>query len=145
MNSGGLHLTRPNDDRSNVTVSCAGKRGALLSLPVPAQREDTIAVGDFGRWMVKYIDGWFAFAKNLGLGIDRMQDITLVTGCHRAKSWINVAFSEGSRDAEASFVIRVSGSLGVNVEQRLVRGDVVSKLGPNGEVRGCRLQSWILA
>jgi hypothetical protein len=95
--------------------------------------------------MVKYIDGWFAFAKNLGLGIDRMQDITLVTGCHRAKSWVNVAFSEGSRDAEASFVIRVSGASGVNVDQRLVRGDVVPKLGPNGEVRGCRFQSWILA
>jgi len=111
-----------------------------LSLPVPAQREDTIAVGDFGRWIVKNIDHWFAFAETLGLGINRMQDIILVTGRHCAKSWVNVAFSEGPRDAEVSFGVRVSGVSGVHVEQRRARGDVVLKLGPNGEVRQCWFQ-----
>jgi hypothetical protein len=94
--------------------------------------------------MVKYVDGWFAFAKNLRLGIDRMQDIILVTGCHRAKSWDNVVFSEGSKDAETSSEIQVLGASDVNFTQWLVRGDVELKLGPNGEVRGCRFQSWIL-
>jgi hypothetical protein len=104
-----------------------------MSLPVPARREDTIAVGEFGKWMIKYIDHWFAFAENLGFGINRMQDMVLVTGCHRAKSWVNVAFSEGSRDTEVS--LGVSGASNVRVEQRRAHGDVVLKIGPNGEVR----------
>lgn len=106
-----------------------------MSLPVPAQREDTIAVGVFGKWIVKNIDDWFAFAENLDLGINRMQDLILVTGRHCAKSWVNAAFSEGLRDAEVSFGVGMSGVSGVNIEQRRARGDVVVKLGPNGEVR----------
>jgi hypothetical protein len=112
----------------------------MLSLPFPAQRADTVALGDFGRWMVKHIDIWFAFAENLGLGVNRMQDIILVTGCHCAKSWVNVAFSEGQRDAEVSFGAQPSGVSGVNIERRSVRGDVVLKLGPSGEVRLCHFQ-----
>lgn len=44
---------------------------------------------------VRHINLWFAFAENLGLGINRMQDIILVTGRHCARSWVNIAFSEG--------------------------------------------------
>jgi len=134
MSSGHLHVIRP-DDHSHVTISSPGKRGAVLSLPIPAQREDTIAKGDFGRWIVKNIDQWFAFAENLGLGINRMQDIILVTGRHCAKSWINVAFSEGPRDAEVSFGLQVLGDSHVNIEQRRLRGNAVLKLGPKGPVR----------
>lgn len=112
----------------------------MLSLPFPAQREDTFALGDFGKWIIRHIDLWFAFAENLGLGIKRMQDIILVTGCHCAKSWVNVAFSEGHRDAEVSFEAQPSGVSGVNIGRRLVRGDVVLKLGPSGEVRLCQYQ-----
>jgi hypothetical protein len=106
----------------------------MLLLPFPAQREDTIALGDFGRWIIKYIDHWFAFAENLGLGVNRMQDIVIITGHHRAKSWVNIAFSEGQRDAEVSFGVRASGNSRVNIERRLVQGDAVLKLGPSGEV-----------
>jgi hypothetical protein len=106
----------------------------MLSLPFPAQREDTLALDDFGKWILKHIDLWFAFAKNLGLGIN-MQDIILVTGYHRAKSWVNVAFFEGQGDAEVSFGARPSGDSSVNIEWQLVRGDVALNLGPSGEVR----------
>jgi hypothetical protein len=106
----------------------------MLSLPFSAQREDTLALDDFGSWILKHIDLWFAFAKNLGLGIN-MQDIILVAGYHRAKSWVNVAFSDGQGDAEVSFRAIPSGDSGVNIERRLVRGDVVLRLGPSGEVR----------
>jgi hypothetical protein len=112
----------------------------MLSLPFPARREDTLALGDFGSWIIKHIDLWFAFAENLGLGINRMQDIILVTGYHCARSWANVAFSEGQGDAEVSFGVQPSGVSGVNIKRRLVRGDVVLKLGPSGEVRLCQCQ-----
>jgi hypothetical protein len=132
-NSGCLYLVRP-DDGLRVKVTCPGRQGAMVSLPFPAQREDTVARGDFGRWIVRHIDLWFAFAETLGLGVNRMQDIILVTGRHCARSWINVAFAEGQRDAEVSFGVRVSGTSSVTIERRVVRGAVV-KLGPNGGVR----------
>ena len=127
-------MIRPDDDL-HVTISSPGRRGAALSLPTHAQREDTIAKGDFGKWIVKNIDHWFAFAVGLGLGINRMQDIILVTGRHCAKSWINVAFSEGPGDAEVSFGLQVSGASNLNIEQRRLRGNAVLKLGPKGSVR----------
>ncbi|KAI0295806.1 hypothetical protein BC826DRAFT_1007718 [Russula brevipes] len=128
-----VHAMGPDDDPL-VKVSCPTRRGAMLLLPFPAQREDTIALGDFGRWIIKYIDHWFAFAENLGFGVNRMQDIVIITGHHRAKSWVNIAFSEGHRDAEVSFGVRASGNSTVNIERRLVQGDAVLKLGPSGEV-----------
>jgi len=133
MNHGRLHRIRP-DHHSLVTASCPGKRGAVLSLPVAAQCKDTIAKGTFKKWIIKYIDRWFAFAENLGLGIDRMQDIILVTGRHCAKSWVNIAFSGGLREAEVSFGVGMPGVSNIHIEQRLVRGSVL-RTGPSGEVR----------
>ena len=98
------------EDESQVTFSCGGRQGALLALPVPAQSEDTVALGAFGDWMVKHIDTWYAFARAIGLGINRMEDIIPVTGHHRTKSWINVAFTRGGGDAGVSFVQASSDS-----------------------------------
>jgi hypothetical protein len=107
-----------------------------LSLPVPAQSEDTASLGDFGNWMVKHIDSWFAFARGLGLGLNRMEDIILVTGRHRAKSWINVAFTQRRPDAGVSFDIEVTSDSQVHLEQQYVHGGAL-KLGPTGKVWLC--------
>ena len=80
---------------------------AVLSLPVTARREDTLALGDFKLWIVKHIDSWFAFARNLGLGIERMEEIILVTGCDLTKSWANIAFLGNQYDSQVSFGVRV--------------------------------------
>jgi hypothetical protein len=97
-----------------------------------------VALGEFGDWIIKQIDCWFAWARQLGLGIDRMEDIILVTGTHRTRSWTNVAFPGGPEDGHVS--------LGANVA---FRGDIVTinwtfsnernrgavlNCGPNGEV-----------
>jgi len=124
---------RPEDD-VQVTFSCTGKRGALLSLPFPAQREDTAALRDFGKCIVRNIDAWFAYAEDLGLGIDRMEDIILVTGCHRARSWVIATFSESQAGAQVSFGAEVLGNSGVGLEWRDARGGDL-KLGPRGRVR----------
>jgi hypothetical protein len=119
------------------------KRGAALLLPVRAQREDTIARGDFAEWMVKHIDRWFSFAKGLHLGIERMEDIILVTGRHRTRSWTNIAFIESQgllRRDTMKLGVQVSGgpsshvSVDWKVPHELGQG-VVSKMGPSGEVR----------
>lgn len=132
-----FHKYRPDDD-SQITFSCNGKQGALLSLPVPAQGEDTVAFGDFGKWMIKHIDTWFAFARGLGLGINRMEDLILVTGRHLTKSWVNVAFTQRRPDAGVSFDVQVSGHSHISLEQEYVRGGDL-KLGPSGRVCICTI------
>jgi hypothetical protein len=123
---------RPEDD-SHVTFSCSSKQGALLSLPVSAQGEETVAFGDFGKWMIKHIDAWFAFARGLGLGINRMEEIILVTGRHLTKSWVNVAFNHRRLDARVSFDVQVSSYGHISLERQYARGGDL-KLGPAGRV-----------
>ena len=114
------------------------KEGAVLCLPTEAKRADTVANTKFGKWIIMHIDRWFAWARQLELGVDRMEDIVLVTGTHRTRSCTNVAFPGGQEDARAL--------LGAKVDHR---GDIVAinwqfshehnrgavlNCGPSGEV-----------
>jgi hypothetical protein len=72
-------------------------------------------------------------ADERGLGVNRMEDIILVTGRHLAKSWARAVFSESRGGAQVSFVVKVSGNSVVRLEERNVSGAQL-KFGPNGEV-----------
>jgi hypothetical protein len=109
-------------------------RGALSYLPFDANREETTALGDFKKWILKHMDDCFKVAEAFGCGVDHMGDIILVTGRHLARSWINVAFSGGSRGAQVSFKVQVTRDLHLDLEERDVGGAEL-KLGPSGEVR----------
>ena len=88
--------------------------------------------------MVKHIDDWFAFAQNLGL-VDQMEEIILVTGCDRTRSWTNIAFLGGWTDARVSFGVKVEGpNTGINFQfsPEHARGAVL-RHGPEGTVRLC--------
>jgi hypothetical protein len=109
----------------------------VLSLPVTALREDTLAQGDFGHWIAKHIGSWFAFARGLGLGIEEMEEIILVTGCDRTRSWTNIAFLGNEVDARASFGVNVEGpdhNINFQFSPENARGAVL-RLGPEGTVR----------
>ncbi len=67
------------------------------------------------------------------MGVNRMEDIILVTGRHLAKSWVRTVFSEIRGGAQVSFVVKVSGDSVVRLEERSVSGAQL-KFGPNGEV-----------
>jgi hypothetical protein len=104
---------------------------------VPAQCEETISVEDFGKWLIKHIDVWFAFARSLGLGISRMEDIVFVTGRHLASSSANVAFPESQLGEQVSFGVTTNIS-GVNVMWHFSREDIRGvpfNPGPSGQVR----------
>jgi hypothetical protein len=110
---------------------------------VKARREDTLAKGDFGAWMLKNIDRWFSFARGLGLGIEQMEEIILVTGCDRTRSWTNVAFIGNENNAQATFGVKVvHGPAAINIEWRSsperVQGAVLLQ-GPDGTVRWCTI------
>ena len=95
--------------------------------------EDTPAKGDFGQWIVKHIDRWFAFARGLELGIEKMEEIILVTGCDRTRSWTNVAFFGNDSEYDAHGPT-------INIEWQSspehVQGAVLHQ-GPDVTVRWC--------
>lgn len=115
-------------------------RGAVLSLPVRARRENTIAIGKFGKWILKHIDHWFDFFQFRDFGVERMEDILLVTGCHHTRSWNNIVFLESQNGAQASIGVRV-GSSGSEIKWEHSREQscaVVINSGPEGDVRWYR-------
>jgi hypothetical protein len=125
---------------ADVSFLCPRNSGAVLSLPVAARREDTLARGDFAKWITSHIDSWFAFTRRRGLGIEKMEDIILVTGRHRTRSWTNIAFHESQANAQVSFSVQVTEAgtaSGVNwqVERRNIHGAMLSQ-GPSGVVCG---------
>ena len=83
--------------------------------------------------MLENIDICYKVAADLGYGVERMEDIILVTGCHLAKSWVSAAFSDSRGSSEVSFGVRMSRYSGVHFDERNVNGRGL-KLGPNGEV-----------
>ncbi|KAI9440445.1 hypothetical protein H4582DRAFT_1463515 [Lactarius indigo] len=124
----------PTSDSAEVTFSSTRKHGAALSLPVEARREDTLSQAHFGTWMIRHIDSWFAFSQRHGLGI-RTEDIVLVTGSHRTRSWSNIAFYESRVDSRVSLRVQAPG-IGTTVHWQVlsqrIQGAVLSR-GPSGE------------
>ncbi|KAI0289731.1 hypothetical protein BC826DRAFT_591795 [Russula brevipes] len=85
--------------------------------------------------MVRHIDSWFAFARGLGLGIEHMEEIVLVTGQHLTRSWANVAFFEGQASGQASLGVRVVQGPEVSINWHCLPGSVrggVRSWGPEG-------------
>ncbi|KAH9174157.1 hypothetical protein EDB89DRAFT_592983 [Lactarius sanguifluus] len=125
-------------EEGEVSFSCPNYQGAVLCLPIQAKGEDTVASADFGKWIIKHIDRWFGWARQLGLGIDRMEDVILVTGTHCARSWTNVAFPGWQEDAQASFRAKVDhngDTVTLNWQSSHERNrGVVLNYGPDGEV-----------
>ena len=132
-----LIFHRP-DDFVQASFSCRRRcGGAVLSLPVEYKCQDTRARGDFGKWMLKHIDRWFAFARGLGLGIDQMEEIVLVTGCDCTRSWANVTFLEGQTIAQASFGVKVVEGRDIGINWQFAPGNTqgaVCNWGPEGKV-----------
>ena len=132
-----LGFLRPKKE-GEVTFLCPKNQGAVLCLPIEAKREDTVAITGFGQWMVKHIDWWFTWASQLELGVDRMEDIVLVTGTHRTRSCTNVAFPGGQEDAQVSFGAKVDrrgdvSAIDWQFSQECKRGVVLNR-GPDGQV-----------
>ena len=87
--------------------------------------------------MIKHIDTWFTFARGLGLGIEQMEEIVLVTGLHFTRSWANVTFFEGQMRGQASLGVNVTNGPNTSINWRCLPGSVrggVRSWGPEGEV-----------
>ena len=69
------------------------------------------------------------------MGINRMEDIVLVTGTHLTRSWINVAFLEDQTDSWVSFEFQRAADTSINwhVSPDRIIGAVLNS-GPTGKV-----------
>ena len=69
-----------------------------------------------------------------------MEEIILVTGCDRARSWTNVAFLGSQVDAQVSFATKAVEGPHARIDFQFspenVRGAVLNP-GPEGTVRWC--------
>jgi hypothetical protein len=117
-----------------------------LSLPVRARSEDALTPDYFYHWIIWKIDSWFAFTQQLDLQL-KMEDIVLVTGFDRAKSWANIVFNNVQPDSQSSLGVTVAGSFCSDINWQAPSpcpGAVLSHR-PNGEVShaNCKGQ-WML-
>jgi hypothetical protein len=129
---------------NDVCFMCPKNQGAVLCLPLEAKREDTVARARFSTWIIKHIDRWFAWARQLELGVDQMEDIILVTGTHRTRSCTNIVFPGGQEKAHTSFGIQSAQPWGrpnrsnivtINWQFSIARNHgAVLCCGPSGEV-----------
>ena len=76
--------------------------GAVLSLPNGGHHEDVIRAQAFEHYIQSQVDKWFNWAQKNGLGIERMEDLILVSGCTLVTSWAAAAFVDDTMDAEIS-------------------------------------------
>ena len=99
-------------------------RGAVLSLPNGGHREDVIRTKVFEDYIRDHVDSWFNWAQNNKLGIERMEDLILVSGCTLVASWAAAAFVDNNLDAEISLTSRTFNNFGTSFVWGNVRGRV---------------------
>jgi hypothetical protein len=73
------------------------------------------------------------FANRIGLGVQQMEDIILVTGCHIARSWVHVAFPGNQSTETVSFRADTDKNNTVYLREGSRDGGRL-KLGPRGGV-----------
>ena len=100
------------------------KRGALLSLPNGGHREDVVRTKVFEDYIRDHAVRWFNWAQNNKLGVERMEDLILVSGCTMATSWAAASFVDDTSEAEISLTSTLLGNAGASFVWGNVRGRV---------------------
>jgi hypothetical protein len=96
-----------------------------LSLPNGGHREDVIRTKAFENYIQDHIVSWFTWAQKNELGVERMEDLILVSGCTLVTSWAAAAFVDNNVDAELSSACRMLGNGGASFVWSKIRGPVV--------------------
>jgi hypothetical protein len=118
-----------------TTYSCNERQGALLRLPCDGLHEDVIRTKVFEDYIRDHIDSWFSLAKRHGLGVKRMEDLILVTGCTLVSSWGVAAFLDDTQDSEVSLRSRSFNNDEASFEWRMARGSVAFQNSQRDRVR----------
>ena len=67
---------------------------------------------------------WFEWSKKIGLGVERMEDLLLVSGLTLASSWAAVAFVDNALEAEISLGVQALPNGGTSFVWSKIHGNV---------------------
>ncbi|KAI0278249.1 hypothetical protein BC826DRAFT_927183 [Russula brevipes] len=121
----------PNDD---LTYECPGI-GAVLYLPAKGDREDVLRTKVFEDYIRDNVGSWFAWSQKNGLGVERTEDLILVTGCTLAKSWAIAAFCDPTTESKVSLSVQSQSDGRESFTWRNVHGSVMNGNSPHDPVR----------
>jgi hypothetical protein len=83
-----------------------------LSLPHGAHRKDIIRKKVFEDYIRDHAAGWFTWTQDNKQGVERIEELILVSGCTLATSWAVAAFVDNTMEAEISLASRTLGDNG---------------------------------
>ncbi len=106
-----------------VTYRCRG-RGALLCLPRGGYREYSLHTKGFEKYIRENVVCWFNWSRDIGLPVDRMEDLVFVYGCTLVSSWAAAAFDDYVEDAHVSLTCRSLNNGGASFVWTNIRGTV---------------------
>ncbi|KAH9998748.1 hypothetical protein BJV77DRAFT_710152 [Russula vinacea] len=93
------------DDAEGVTYTFRN-RGALLSLPNGGRHEDVIRTKAFEDYIRDHVVSWYTWAQKNKLGVERMEELILVSGCTLVTSWAAAVLVDNTMKAEISLASR---------------------------------------
>ena len=95
-----------------------------MSLPNGGHREDVIRTEVFRDYIRDHIANWFNWAQDNKLGVERMEELILVSGCTVVASWAAAAFVDDTTDAKISLASRTLSNGGVSFVWSKIQGNV---------------------
>jgi hypothetical protein len=104
-----------------------------LYLPNGGHHEDVIRAQAFEDYIKDHVDSWYKWAQKNRLGIERVEELILVSGCTLVTSWAAAAFVEDAMDAEICLASRTLNNGGASFVWSNTRGRVLhhnSRLDP---------------
>jgi hypothetical protein len=95
-----------------------------LSLPHGGHREEAIHTRVFEKYIGDHVVSWFKWSRDIGLPVERMEDLVLVYGCTLVTSWAAAAFDDYAADAQVSLASRMLNNGGSSFVWSNYRGTV---------------------
>ena len=114
-------------------------RGALLSLPNGGRREEVIRTKVFEDYTRDHVVSWFNWAQKNKLGVERMEDLILVSARTLVNSWAAAAFVDNTLEAEITLASRTLSNGSANFVWSKIQGPVVYHNSRQDPVRSSAL------
>jgi hypothetical protein len=106
-----------------------------LYLPAEGVREDVLRTKVFEDYIRDNVASWFAWSQKNGLGVERMEDFILVTGCTLAKSWAIAAFCDPTAESKVSLSVESHRDGRASFTWRNIHGSVMNDNSRHDPVR----------
>jgi hypothetical protein len=79
----------------------------------------------FEKYIRDNVVSWFIWAQKYQLGVERMEDLILVSGCTLVTTWAAAVFMDHTMSAEISLASRTFSNGGASFVWSNVRGPIV--------------------